>query len=83
MEEAGIHNHLGTRVTALLEIKELLENEDNFYQIQNYGSSFLRFLNSLLKDNSQEVLSCVFKIYNRLLAIPGFNQRGNFQSVLT
>ena len=40
MTAAEIHNHLGTRVTALREIKKLLEDEENFDNILKYGSLF-------------------------------------------
>ena len=82
MSAAEIHNHLGTRVIALREIEKLLEEEDNFESILNYGSLFLRYLSILLEDHSQEVLLCVFKILKRILAIPGFGNRANFQQVL-
>jgi len=82
MASAEIHNHLGTRVVALREIEKLLREEDNFENILSYGSLFWRYLSILLEDHSKEVLKSVFKILKRILVIPGFGNKVNFQKVL-
>lgn len=82
MNAAEIHNHLGTRVTALREMEKLLREDENFENILSYGSLFCRYLSIILEDHSKEILKSAFKILKRILAIPGFGQKVNFQKVL-
>ncbi|CAI2387636.1 unnamed protein product [Moneuplotes crassus] len=82
MNAAELHNHLGTRVTALREMEKILGQDDNFEHILNYGSLFCRYLSIILEDHSKEILKSVFKILKKILAIPGFGNKVNFQRVL-
>lgn len=56
---------------------EELDNSEATKNFLNYGSLFLRYLSIILEDHSQEVLTAVFKILKKILAIPGFGNKGN------
>lgn len=61
------------------------QNADNSKATENflnYGSLFLRFLSILVEDPAQEILFGIFKILKRILAIPGFGNKANFQHIL-
>ena len=51
------------------------------YSLLDYGSLFLRYLSIILEDTSQEVLYSIFRVVKKILAIPGFGNKGNFQSI--
>ena len=76
IDEEGSLESNGLRVKNTKTIYEVPK-----YSLLNYGSLFLRYLSILLEDTSQEVLYSIFRIIKKILEIPGFGNKGNFQNI--